>query len=170
QMKLRIETISKKNLKSAHKIYNYYITNSYANFEEKKITFKDFHKNYENIMNKKLPYLVALYDEKVVGIAYLNHFREKSGYRFTFENTIYIHNLYIRQGIGFKLLKALIDISKKNKKIKLLVAVIGSIDSQSSIKIHQKLGFRKVGKLTKVGFKKNKWIDSIFLQKKVWKK
>ena len=48
--------------------------------------------------------------------------------------------------------------------------MIGSIDSQSSIKIHQKLGFKKVGKLTKVGFKKNKWIDSIFLQKNLWKK
>ena len=164
-MKLRIQTISEKDLKSAHKIYNYYITSSYSNFEEKKITFKDFFKNYKNIINKKLPYLVALYDQKVVGIAYLNQFREKSGYRFAFENTIYIHNNYIKQGIGSKLLKALIHRSKKNKQIKLIVAVIGSIDSQSSIKIHQKLGFKKVGKLTKVGFKKNKWIDSIFLQK-----
>ena len=91
-MQLRIETISKKDLRSALKIYNYYITNSYSNFEEKKLTFKDFYKNYKNIIDKKLPYLVALYDEKVVGIAYLNQFREKSGYRFAFENTIYIHN------------------------------------------------------------------------------
>ena len=166
-MKLRIELISEEELKPAHKIYNYYITNSYSNFEEKKITFKDFYKNYKNITNKKLPYLVALYDEKVVGIAYLNQFREKSGYRFAFENTIYIHNNYTKQSIGSKLLKALINHSKKNKNIKLIVAVIGSIDSKSSIKIHQKLGFKKVGRLKKVGFKKNKWIDSIFLQKKV---
>ena len=164
-MQLRIETISKKDLRSALKIYNYYITNSYSNFEEKKLTFKDFYKNYKNIIDKKLPYLVALCDEKVVGIAYLNQFREKSGYRFTFENTIYIHNKYIKQGIGSKLLKALIGLSKKNKNIKLIIAVIGSIDSQSSLKIHQKLGFKKVGKLKKVGFKKNRWIDSIFLQK-----
>ena len=166
-MQLRIETISQKDLRSAHKIYNYYITNSYSNFEEKKLSFKDFYKNYKNINDKKLPFLVALYDEKVVGIAYLNQFREKSGYRFTFENTIYIHNNYVNHGIGSKLLKALINLSKKNKNIKIIVAVIGSIDSQSSIKIHQKLGFKKVGKLKKIGFKKNKWIDSIFLQKNV---
>ena len=166
-MKLRIEKISEKDLKSAHKIYNYYITNSYSNFEEKKLSFKDFYKNYKNINDKKLPFLVALYGEKVVGIAYLNQFREKSGYRFTVENTIYIHNNYVNKGIGSKLLKALINLSKKNKNIKLIIAVIGSIDSQSSIKIHQKLGFKKVGKIKKVGFKKNKWIDSIFLQKNV---
>ncbi len=166
-MKLRIEQISEKNLRAAHKIYNYYVTNSYSNFEEKKLPFKDFCKNYKSIVDKKLPYLTALYNEKVVGIAYLNKFREKSGYRFAFENTIYIHNKYIKQGIGSKLLKTLINLSKKNKNIKLIIAVIGSIDSQSSIKIHQKLGFKKVGKIKKVGFKKNKWIDSIFLQKNV---
>ena len=164
-MELRIEEISEKYLKDAHKIYNYYIINSYSNFEEKKITFKQFHKNYRNVINNKLPYLVALSEKKVVGFAYLNRFREKSGYRFAFENTIYIHDKHIRQGIGYKLLKELLNVSKKNKNIKLIVAVIGSIDSKGSLKLHEKLGFKKTGVLKKIGFKNNKWIDSIFLQK-----
>ncbi len=166
-MKLRIETISEKNLKAAHKIYNYYIVNSYSNFEEKKTTYKNFYQNYEYIINNKLPYLVAMYENKVVGLAYLNKFREKSGYRFAFENTIYIHNEYIRQGIGFKLLKELVNVSKKNKNVKLLVAVIGNVDSEGSIKLHKKLGFKKTGVLKKIGFKNNKWIDSIFFQRNV---
>ena len=166
-MKLRIEKMSEKHLRSAHKIYNYYVSTSYSNFEEKKLTFKDFYKKYKNIIDKKLPYLAAIYNKKVVGIAYLNNFRDKSGYRFCFENTIYIHYEHIRQGIGSKLLKELINISKKNKNIKIIVAVIGSIDSKGSIKIHQKLGFKKSGILKKIGFKNNKWIDSIFLQKNI---
>ena len=87
-MKLRIEKISKNYLRDALKIYNYYIINSYSNFEEKKLTFNQFYINYKNIIKNKLPYLVALSKNKVVGLAYLNRFREKSGYRFTFENTI----------------------------------------------------------------------------------
>ena len=166
-MKLRIESISEKHLKDAHKIYNYYIVNSFSNFEEKKLSFKDFYKNYRNIIDKKLPYLVALDNEKVVGIAYLNKFRDKSGYRFAFENTIYVHNEYVKQGIGSKLLKELIIESKKNKNIKIIIAVIGSIDSKRSLKIHQKLGFKKLGVLKKIGFKKGKWIDSILLQKNI---
>ena len=166
-MQLRIETISKKDLRSALKIYNYYITNSYSNFEEKKLTFKDFYKNYKNIIDKKLPYLVALYDEKVVGIAYLNKFREKSGYRFASENTIYIHKDHVNEGVGYKILKELINSSKKNMNIKSIVAVISSIDSKGSLKIHKKLGFKKVGVLKKIGYKNKKWIDSIFLQKNV---
>ncbi len=164
-MKLRIVKISKQYLKDAHKIYNYYIINSYSNFEEKKISFYQFYKNYSNIANNRLPYLVALREKKVVGLAYLNKFREKSGYRFAFENTIYIHKEYTRQGIGYKLLKELINVSKNNRNIKLIVAVIGSIDSKGSIKLHEKLGFKKKGVLKKIGFKKNKWIDCIFLQK-----
>ena len=164
-MKLKIQTISEKNLKAAHKIYNYYIINSFSNFEEKKLTFKDFYKNYKNIKNNKFPYLVALDDKKVVGLAYLNKFREKSGYRFAFENTIYVHDKYTRQGIGYKLLKELLNISNNNKNIKLIIAVIGSIDSKGSLKLHEKLGFKKTGVLKKIGFKNNKWIDSIFLQK-----
>jgi len=166
-MKLRIESISAEHLKDAHKIYNYYIVNSFSNFEEKKLSFKDFYKNYKNIIDKKLPYLVALDNEKVVGIVYLNKFRDKSGYRFAFENTIYVHNEYVKQGIGSKLLKELIIVSKKNKNIKIIVAVIGSIDSKRSLKIHQKLGFKKLGVLKKIGFKNGKWIDSILLQKNI---
>ena len=98
-------------------------------------------------------------------MAYLNSFREKSGYRFAFENTIYVHDKHIRQGIGYKLLKELLNVSKNNKNIKLIVAVIGSIDSKGSIKLHKKLGFKITGVLKKIGFKNNKWIDSIFLQK-----
>ena len=164
-MRLLITPLLKKNLKDALKIYNYYIDNSFSNFEEKKVNLSDFTKNYRNIKKKKLPYLAAMIDKNLVGIAYLNKFRDKSGYRFAFENTIYVHNNYLKQGIGFKLLKQLITSSKKNKDIKKIVAVIGTIDSIGSIKVHKKLGFNNCGKLKKIGFKKNKWIDCIIMQK-----
>tara|TARA_Y100001970_G_scaffold286753_1_gene409700 strand:- start:72 stop:572 length:501 start_codon:yes stop_codon:yes gene_type:complete len=164
-MKFTVSGLLEKNLKDAHVIYNYYISNSYSNFEEKKISFKDFSLNYKKIIDNKLPFLAALVDNKVVGIAYLNKFREKSGYRYAFENTIYIHHKYKKKGIGLKLLEKLILISKKNKKIKKLVAVISGIDSKGSIKIHQKLGFKESGILKKIGFKKGKWIDAILMQK-----
>ena len=164
-MSLFITPLLKKNLKDALRIYNYYVVHSFSNFEEKKVSLNDFTDNYRNITNKKLPYLAAMIDENLVGIAYLNKFREKSGYRFSFENTIYVHNDYLKKGIGSKLLKKLITLSKKNKEIKKIVAVIGSIDSVGSIKVHKKLGFKNCGRLKKIGFKKGKWIDSIIMQK-----
>ena len=164
-MSLLITPLLEKNLKDALQIYNYYVVHSFSNFEEKLVSLNDFTDNYRNITNKKLPYLAAMIDKKLVGIAYLNKFREKSGYRFAFENTIYVHNDYLKKGIGSKLLKELITLSKKNKEIKKIVAVIGSIDSVGSIKVHKKLGFKNCGRLKKIGFKKGKWIDTIIMQK-----
>ena len=51
--------------------------------------------------------------------------------------------------------------------IKSIVAVISSIDSKGSLRIHKKLGFKKVGVLKKIGYKNERWIDSIFLQKNI---
>tara|TARA_Y100001970_G_scaffold64725_1_gene82845 strand:+ start:236 stop:736 length:501 start_codon:yes stop_codon:yes gene_type:complete len=166
-MKLKITKILEQHLREACNIYNFYIENSYANFEEKRISYSQFVKNCKKISSINLPYLVALYNGKVVGIAYLNIFREKSGYRFAFENTIYIDNNYHRKGIGTKLLKKLLNESKKNTNIKKIVAVIGSLDSEGSIKIHINNGFKKVGVLKKIGFKNGKWIDSIIMQKEL---
>ena len=164
-MSLLITPLLNKNLKDALKIYNYYIDNSFSNFEEQKVSLSDFTKTYKSIKKKKLPYLAAMIDKNLVGIAYLNKFRDKSGYRFAFENTIYVHNNYLKKGIGSRLLKKLITLSKKNKEIKKIVAVIGCIDSVGSIKVHKKLGFKNCGRLKKIGFKKGKWIDCIIMQK-----
>lgn len=166
-MIIKIIQINEIHLREAHKLYNYYIINSYANFEETEINFKTFYSNYKSIIDNNLPYLVALDNTKVIGIAYLNKFRDKSGYRFAFENTIYIKSEYIKEGIGSKLLEKLINISKKNKNIKKIVAVIGGTDSKGSLKLHQKFGFKKSGVLKEIGFKHNKWIDAIFMQKNI---
>ena len=166
-MKVKITKILEKHLEEAHKLYNYYIVNSYANLEETEVSFKDFHKNYKNITDNKLPYLVAINDKKVIGIAYLNKFRDKSGYRFSFENTIYVSNQNLKVGIGSKLMEKLIDVSKNNKNIKKIVAVISVIDNRSSIKIHRKFGFKKTGELKNIGFKNNKWINVILMQKSI---
>ena len=166
-MQIIITDILKKHLKEAHKIYNYYIINSYSNFEETEINFESFYSNYKNITKNNLPYLVALYNDKVVGIAYLNTFRGKSGYRFAFENTIYIHREFINNGIGSGLLKKLLIVSKKNKNIKKIVAVIGNLDSKGSLKIHKKIGFKISGVLKKIGYKNGKWLDAILMQKNI---
>lgn len=166
-MKIIIKQILEQHLKEAHELYNYYIDNSYANFEETEVSYKDFYNNYKNIDNNKLPYIVALDEKKVIGIAYLNKFRDKSGYRFVFENTIYVNKEYIKLGVGSKLLEKLLKVSNKNKNIKKIVAVIGGIDSKGSLRIHQKFGFKKSGVLKKIGFKNNKWIDAILMQKNI---
>ena len=160
-----IRQIQKKDIKSILNIYNYYIENSLANFEENKTNSREFNKLIKNIFSNKLPFLVYEINKEITGFAFLKEYRSKSGYRFTFENSIYVHPKFMNQGIGNILLKDLIKSAKKNKYIKNIIAVIGDSKNYRSIKIHLKNGFKKVGILKRVGFKKNKWIDSVYMQK-----
>ena len=165
--KIVIRSIAKRDIKEVLSIYNYYIENSLGNFEENKVSLGSFTKLTNRIISKNLPFTVCCNDKSIIGFAYLQEYRKKSGYRFTYENSIYVHKDYTDKGIGNLLLKNLIKISKKNKMIKNIIAVIGDSKNYSSIKIHENNGFKKIGRLKKVGFKKNKWIDSIYMQKEL---
>ena len=161
------QKINKNDLIHALKIYNYYIANSNTNFEEKKLSLVKFKLLYKSIKLNKLPFILAIDNSKVVGMAFVNKFREKSGYRFTYEHSIYVDHQYVKCGYGYKILNELIKLSKKNKNIKNLIAVIGGSDNIASIKIHKRNGFKYIGTLTKIGYKNNKWIDSVYMQKKL---
>ena len=146
-------------------IYNFHIINGLSNFEEKPYTYDNFLKLTKDVISSELPFIVSIMEEKIIGFAYLNKFRDKSGYKHTFENSIYVDNDYIGKGIGSLLLKNLINKAKKNSKIKTIIAVIGKKNSSISVKIHQNNGFDIVGTLKKVGYKKKQWLDVIYMQK-----
>ena len=166
-MEIKTNNIDRREIIEGLKIYNYFILNSISNFEEKVLSIQKFNEMLIAIKQNKLPLLLLKIQNKVVGIAFVNKFREKSGYRFTFEHSIYISPNNTNQGLGSLLLRKLINECKKNKKIKNLIAVIGGSDNIASIKIHEKNGFKHIGTLKKIGFKKNKWIDSVYMQKKL---
>ena len=121
----------------------------------------------KKIKKNKLPFILAIEEDEVIGLAFVNKFREKSGYRFSYEHSIYVNPDYINNGYGNKILKELIKICKKITKIKNLIAVIGGRNNFASIKIHKNNGFKYIGTIKKAGFKKNMWVDSIYMQKRL---
>ncbi len=161
------DKISQKHLILALKTYNYYISNSFTNFEEKRLSINSFKLLYKKCKLNKLPFIIAIKKDQIIGLAFVNKFREKSGYRFTYEHSIYVNKKFTNNGYGSLILKELINNCKINKNIKNLIAVIGGSDNIGSIKIHKKNGFKYIGTLKRIGFKKNKWIDSIYMQKKL---
>ena len=166
-MKVKKNNFTENEISKALKIYNYFIENSFSNFEEKKLSKSKFNLLLKKIKKNKLPFILAIEENEVIGLAFVNKFREKSGYRFSYEHSIYVDPLFINKGYGNKLLKELVKICKKITKIKNLIAVIGGANNFGSIKIHKKNGFHNIGTIKKVGFKKNKWVDSIYMQKRL---
>ena len=146
-------------------IYNFHIKNGLANFEEEPIKYTVFLNFTKNILKSNLPFIVCEENKSILGFAYLNKFRNKSGYRYTYEDSVYLDNNYIGKGIGSILLNHLINESSQNPQIKNIVAVISGNKTEASIRVHQKNGFDMIGTLKKVGFKNNQWLDSIYMQK-----
>ncbi len=166
-MKFKTKDFTKTEISKSLDIYNFFIENSFSNFEEKKLSKSKFNLLLKNNIKNKLPFILAIEDSEVIGLAFVNKFREKSGYRFSYEHSIYVDPNFINNGYGNKILKELVKICKKITKIKNLIAVIGGKNNYASIKIHKNNGFQYIGTIKKAGFKKNKWVDSIYMQKRL---
>ena len=102
QMKIKINKFTEKEISKALKIYNYFIENSFSNFEEKKLSKTTFNLLLANIKKNKLPFILAILNNEVIGLAFVNKFREKSGYRYSYEHSIYVDPNFINNGYGIK--------------------------------------------------------------------
>lgn len=126
-------------------------------------TLADQQQNFDNLLQKGFPVLVATFQEEVVGFGYFGDFRFREAYKFSVEHSLYAKSNFIGKGVGNALLTALIE----EAKIQNRHTMIGVIDSENtnSILFHEKFGFEKVGYIKESGFKFNKWLDSVFMQK-----
>src|ERR1700744_5831445 len=91
-------------------IYARYVAETLATFEEVAPSPEEMAIRRADVLALGLPYLVARdTDGQIVGYAYASKFRQRSAYRFTLEDSIYVDPTAIRRGIGSKLLGALIE-------------------------------------------------------------
>ena len=110
------------------------------------------------------PYLVAEIDGCVAGYAYAAPYRARPAYRYTVEDSVYIHHEYARRGIGGALLPALIA-ACEGAGCRQMVAVIGDSANHASIRLHEKFGFTRAGLLAATGWKFGRWVDSVLMQR-----
>ena len=144
-------------------IINYNILNATALYDYEPRTLENQLAILEEKLSKGFPVIVATEKETVVGFGYYSEFRFREAYKFTVEHSVYAHPNYIGKGIGKSILENLIVLAKAQK----LHTMIGVIDAenQSSIEFHKKFGFEIAGTIKESGFKFNRWLHSVFMQK-----
>jgi phosphinothricin acetyltransferase len=120
-------------------------------------------KRMETLLAGRFPYIVAEVDGAVAGYAYAGPYRARPAYRFTVENSIYVAPEMHRRGIGRVLLKALIEASAASG-FRLMIAVIGDSNQAGSIGVHKALGFQDAGVFKNVGYKFDRWLDTVHMQ------
>ena len=146
-------------------IYAHHVLNGTASYEVDPPSVEDTLAKIRRVLGAGWPFIVAEQYGEVAGYAYATQFRDREAYRFTAENSIYVRAERMGRGIGTALLETLIERSGACG-FKPLVAVIGGAEP-ASITLHAKCGFREAGRLTGVGFKFGRWLDSVYMQREL---
>jgi phosphinothricin acetyltransferase len=144
-------------------IYGHWVANGLASFELSPPSAEEMAKRREAILAAGFPYIVAEgEDGRVLGYAYASHWRTRPAYRFACENSVYVRKDAGRGGIGRVLLQALIARCAA-QGLRLMVAVIGDSANAASIGLHRACGFTMTGTLPAVGWKFDRWVDSVLM-------
>lgn len=108
------------------------------------------------------PFLVACDGSEVVGYAYATQFRDRPAYAYACENSIYVAHDRRGGGIGKLLLNALLETAEA-RGFRRMVAVIGGAEP-ASVALHGSCGFEHAGRLTGMGWKAGRWLDTVYMQ------
>jgi phosphinothricin acetyltransferase len=144
-------------------IYGHAVRYGTATFELIPPDLAEMTRRFGALMASGYPYLVAVLDGRVVGYAYAGAYRPRPAYRFTVENSVYLQPAIHRRGIGLQLLQRLIAESEA-RGYRQMIAVIGDSANAGSIGVHTRCGFQMIGTHPHVGFKFNRWLDTVMMQ------
>lgn len=156
-----IRTATEADLTAINDIYNHYVLHSTCTYQEQPETMDDRQRWFRR-HREKHPVTVALELDQVVGWGSLTPYHERSAYRFTVENSVYVHHEHHRRGIGTHLLADLIWRSRELGHRIIIAAIDG--DQAASVAMHAKFHFEKVGHLNRIGFKFGRWLDVIYME------
>jgi L-amino acid N-acyltransferase YncA len=148
-------------------IFAHYVVTSVATFEEVPPTAADWRRRLGELSRQQLPFLVAqgVQDAGTVcGYAYASPWRPKPAYRYTVEDTVYISPGHTGRGVGSALLAGLLA-GCAEAGARQVIAVIADTGSDASAALHRRFGFAEAGRLSEVGRKHGRWIDTVLMQK-----
>jgi phosphinothricin acetyltransferase len=146
-------------------IYNEVIRNSTAVYSEVEFTAERGDAWFDAKAAHGFPFLVARDASGIVGFGTLGEFRAWPCYQFTVEHSVHVRADRRGFGVGRALLEALIARAAALGK-HVMVAGIDA-DNAVSIRLHERLGFTVVARFHEVGFKFGRWLDLVFMERRV---
>ncbi|MDR3522928.1 MAG: GNAT family N-acetyltransferase [Acetobacteraceae bacterium] len=161
-MQLRPATID--DLPEIQSIYAHHVLHGTGSFEEIPPSVEEMTARWNKVIQNGWVWLVTADATGVTGYGYYSQYRERSAYRYTAENSIYVREDVRGQGVGKILVQALVQAATE-AGFRQMIAVIGDSENIGSIGVHTSLGFRKVGILHASGLKFGRWLDTVHMQR-----
>ena len=147
-------------------IYSHYVLHSTCTLETTPPTIDEMARRRADVLQQRMPYLVAEQAGLIIGYAYCTQFKPRAAYRFSVESSIYLAVNMCGQGVGRQLLQALIHEAERLGMRK-MIACIGDATNERSIRLHRAAGFMPVGAMKSCGWKFNRWLDVLFMDRAI---
>jgi len=144
-------------------IYNFYVRTSTATFDLEEGSLEERRQWFDQ-HGERYPLLVAEAAGEVVGWCSASPFRLRPGYRHTVEDSVYIQDAWRGRGVGRLLLAALLR-EVERLGYHSVMALIGDSANEASVRLHASLGLRHVGIEREVGYKFDRWLDVVHMQR-----
>jgi phosphinothricin acetyltransferase len=164
-MQVSIRPATAADIPAITRIYAHAVRYGTASFELEPPDEAEMRRRQRALLDGGYPYIVADGGGTILGYAYAGPFRPRPAYRHSVEDSVYVVQEAQRRGIGRVLLDALI-VRCTEAGFRQMIAVIGDSTMQAaSISLHAAAGFRTVGTLDAVGYKHERWLDSVYMQR-----
>jgi len=159
-----IRPASTADIPAVTRIYAHSVRTGTASFELEPPTEAEMARRMQALLDGGYPYIAAEIDGTLAGYAYAGSYRPRPAYRYSVEDSIYIDPHAQRKGVGRGLLENLIEECTR-RSFRQMIAVIGDSAQTPSIELHRALGFRMIGTFENCGYKFDRWLDSVFMQR-----
>jgi L-amino acid N-acyltransferase YncA len=162
-MKIEIRPAERDDLDAILAIYNDAIINTTAVYDYQPRASETQRQWFETKQAQRLPVFVAHDGATIIGFGSFGPFRLWPAYQFTVENSLYVDSAYRRKGAGTALLASLVNAAQTAG----YHAMVAGIDAtnEASLALHQKAGFQPVAHFREVGWKFERWLDLVFLER-----
>ena len=156
-----IRSATESDLAAINDIYNHYVLHSTCTYQEESESLESRREWFQHHGGRH-PVMVAEVERQIVGWGSISPYKARSAYRFTVENSVYVHHRHQRRGIGSLLLRELIARARELGH-HVIIAVIDA-DQSASVALHAKFQFEKAGHLKEVGLKFGRQLDLFYME------
>ena len=162
-MSIEIRPAGSDDLVAMLAIYNDAIVNTTAVYDYQPRAADTQRQWFETKQAQRLPVLVAVDNATIIGFGSFGPFRPWPAYQYTVENSLYVDSAFRRRGAGTALLASLVTAAQTAG----YHAMVAGIDAtnEASLALHRKAGFEPVAHFREVGWKFERWLDLVFMER-----
>ena len=158
---IQVRVATERDLTAINDIYNHYVLHSTCTYQLDAETMPDRIAWFAN-HGCKHPVIVAEENGVILGWGSLSRYHPRAAYARTVENSVYVDHRHCRRGIGSIILVNLIQRARELGHHTIIAGIDG--EQTSSMAIHAKFGFTRVGHMKQLGWKFDRWLDVVYMQ------